>query len=67
MPRARNGGVIVNVFNIDKINKDGGRVRDFNEYVGSSYFEFLSRLDDLVLIMDEAHRYRYALRQPSRP
>ena len=54
----RNGGVIINVFNIDKINKDGGRVRNFNEYVGSSYFEFLSRLEDLVLIMDEAHRYR---------
>lgn len=54
----RNGGAIINVFNVDKINKDAGRIRKLNEYVGDSYFNFLAGLDDLVLIMDEAHRYR---------
>ena len=28
------------------------------EYIGESYFEYLSKLDDLVLLMDESHRYR---------
>lgn len=54
----RNGGAVINVFNVDKINKDGGRVKKLNEYVGDSYFNFLAGLPDLVLIMDEAHRYR---------
>jgi type III restriction enzyme len=53
-----NGGAIINVFNVDKINKDGGRVRKLNEYIGESYFAYLSGLPDLVLLMDEAHRYR---------
>lgn len=26
--------------------------------MGESYFEYLSGLDDLVLLMDESHRYR---------
>lgn len=54
----RNGGAIINVFNVDKINKDKGRVRKLNEYIGESYFTFLAGLPDLVLLMDEAHRYR---------
>lgn len=54
----RNGGAVINVFNIDKINKEGGRIKKLNEYVGDSYFNFLAGLPDLVLIMDEAHRYR---------
>jgi type III restriction enzyme len=54
----RNGGAIVNVFNVDKINKDKGRIRKLNEYIGESYFAFLAGLGDLVLLMDEAHRYR---------
>jgi type III restriction enzyme len=29
-----------------------------SEYIGQSYFEYLAGLDDLVLIMDESHRYR---------
>jgi type III restriction enzyme len=28
------------------------------EYIGESYFEYLAGLPDLVLIMDESHRYR---------
>ena len=51
----------VNIFNISKINSEvrGGsspRIKRLNEYIGESYFEYLSKLDDLVLLMDEAHR-----------
>lgn len=53
-----NGGVVINIFNVDKINKDKGRVKRINEYLGESYFEYLSGLNDLVMLMDEAHRYR---------
>lgn len=51
-------GVVINIFNVDKINKDGGRVRQLQEYIGESYFDYLAGLPDLVLMMDEAHRYR---------
>jgi len=34
------------------------RIKRLSEYLGQSYFEQLARLDDLVLIMDESHRYR---------
>jgi type III restriction enzyme len=50
--------VIINIFNVDKINKDKGKIKRLNEYIGESYFDYLSKLDDLVLLMDEAHRYR---------
>ena len=55
--------VHVNIFNISKINSEirGGkapRIKRLAECIGESYFEYLSNLDDLVLIMDEAHRYR---------
>lgn len=54
---------IINIFNISKINSEvrGGRsprIKRLQEYIGESYFEYLSRLPDLVLVMDEAHRYR---------
>lgn len=53
----------INIFNISKIDADKDskgtpRVRRMSEYLGQSYFDYLSGLDDLVLIMDEAHRYR---------
>jgi len=54
----RNGGLVVNIFNVDKINKDKGRVKRLHEYLGQAYFDYLADLPDLVLIMDEAHRYR---------
>lgn len=55
--------VHVNIFNISKINSEvrGGkapRIKRLSEYIGESYFEYLSKLDDLVLLMDESHRYR---------
>jgi type III restriction enzyme len=53
----------VNIFNISKINSEvrGGkspRIKRLSEYIGESYFEYLANLPDLVLIMDESHRYR---------
>lgn len=49
---------IINIFNVDKINKDKGRIKKLQEYIGESYFDYLAGLPDLVLMMDEAHRYR---------
>lgn len=49
---------IINIFNVDKINKDKGKIRSFRETLGDSYFDYLSKLPDLVMLMDEAHRYR---------
>ena len=56
-------GVHINIFNISKINSEvrGGkspRIKRLSEYIGENYFEYLSKLDDLVLLMDESHRYR---------
>jgi len=53
----------INIFNISKINSEvrGGkspRIKRLSEYIGESYFEYLAGLPDLVLIMDESHRYR---------
>ena len=53
----------VNIFNISKINSEvrGGkspRIKRLAEYIGESYFDYLAGLHDLVLIMDESHRYR---------
>lgn len=53
----------VNIFNISKITSEvrGGkapRIKRLSEYIGQSYFDYLAELDDLVLIMDESHRYR---------
>jgi len=55
--------VRVNVFNISKINSEvrGGkapRIKRLSEYLGDSYFSYLAGLPDLVLLMDESHRYR---------
>ena len=60
--------VHINIFNISKITSmetpkgaaksNIPRFRRLQEYIGQSYFEYLSTLDDLVLLMDESHRYR---------
>jgi type III restriction enzyme len=63
--------VHINIFNISKINaeikqnagsddqdKNKPRFKRLRECIGQSYFQYLSELDDLVLIMDESHRYR---------
>lgn len=59
--------VFINIFNISKIDREqsaaarkGGmpRFRRLQETMGESYFDYLAGLDDLVVLMDEAHRYR---------
>ena len=57
------GGIRVNIFNISKINSEvrGGkepRIKRMREVLGDSYFNHLANLPDLVLLMDESHRYR---------
>ena len=52
------GEAIINIFNVDKINKEKGRIRGFRETLGESYFDYLAGHSDLVMLMDEAHRYR---------
>jgi type III restriction enzyme len=55
------GAPIINIFNIGKLNsrgKDQTRMRKTHEVIGSSYFDYLTALPDLVMLMDEAHRYR---------
>lgn len=54
----------INVFNISKFNsesKEGKKgtpkMKRLSEYLGQSYFDYLASLDDLVILMDEAHRY----------
>lgn len=56
--------VEINIFNISKFNKDSKegtkgvpRMRRLSEYLGQSYFDYLASLPDLVVLMDEAHRY----------
>ncbi|MGR6981886.1 DEAD/DEAH box helicase family protein [Testudinibacter sp. P27/CKL/0425] len=55
--------VRINIFNIAKINSEvrGGkepRIKRMREVLGDSYFNYLAELPDLVLLMDESHRYR---------
>lgn len=54
----------INIFNIAKFNNDSKeskkgapKMRRLSEYLGQSYFDYLSMQDDLVVLMDEAHRY----------
>jgi type III restriction enzyme len=53
----------INIFNISKINSEvrgdkAPRIKRLSEYIGQSYFDYLAGLHDLVLLMDESHRYR---------
>jgi type III restriction enzyme len=53
----------INIFNISKINSEvrgdkAPRIKRLSEYIGQSYFDYLAALHDLVLLMDESHRYR---------
>lgn len=58
----------INIFNISKFNSDNKgtkkdgvslapKIKRLSEYLGESYWSYLSGLDDLVILMDEAHRY----------
>jgi len=63
LEKKNNNSININVFNISKINaetRSGAvpRIKRLSEYLGDSYFSYLSNLDDLVLLMDESHHYR---------
>jgi len=59
----------INVFNVSKFNREATpaskgkekgkapRIKRLSEYLGQSYWEYLTGLKDLVILMDEAHRY----------
>ncbi|MCX6280194.1 MAG: DEAD/DEAH box helicase family protein [Bacteroidetes bacterium] len=58
----------INIFNVSKFAretkpvKEGGRnlaprIKRLSEYLGQSYWDYLTNLKDLVILMDEAHRY----------
>lgn len=57
--------IIINVFNIDKLNSDTkttkgnptARIKRLNEVLGESYFDYLKNLSDLCVFMDESHHY----------
>lgn len=48
------------IYNIDKFNKEDAKMKDVTENLGKSFYDEISSLDDLVLIMDESHHYRAA-------
>lgn len=58
----------INIFNVSKFNSENRgtnragvrqapRIKRLSEYLGQSYWDYLSSLNDLVILMDEAHRY----------
>lgn len=58
----------INIFNVSKFNSENRgtnrqghrqppRIKRLSEYLGQSYWDYLSNLSDLVILMDEAHRY----------
>ena len=56
--------IIINVFNIAKLNSDSkvkegkpARIKRLNEILGESYFDYLKKLPDLCIFMDESHHY----------
>lgn len=62
------GEIRINIFNISKFNSDNKgqkkdgvslapKIKRLSEYLGQSYWEYLSGIQDLVILMDEAHRY----------
>ncbi|ACF44191.1 DEAD/DEAH box helicase [Pelodictyon phaeoclathratiforme] len=65
----RDTEIRINIFNISKFNRDAApaskgkekgkppRMKRLAEYLGHSYWSYLSGLNDLVILMDEAHRY----------
>lgn len=48
----------INIFNISKLDKDVSKIKSLNENLGEAYFDYLKNLENLVVIMDESHRYR---------
>lgn len=46
------------IYNIDKFNKENAAMKRPAEALGTSFYDALANLPDLVLIMDESHHYR---------
>ena len=46
------------VFNIDKFNKEDANMRKVNEFIGSSFYQYIADISNLVVLMDESHHYR---------
>lgn len=64
----KEGEIRINIFNISKFNSDNKgqkkdgialapKIKRLSEYLGESYWDYLSGIQDLVILMDEAHRY----------
>lgn len=51
---------IVYIFNIDKFKSEERvlQVKKINEFLGGSFYEYISNLPDLVVLMDESHKYK---------
>jgi superfamily II DNA or RNA helicase len=51
---------IVYIFNIDKFKSEERvlQVKKIDEYLGESFYEYVSNLPDLVVLMDESHKYK---------
>ena len=51
---------IVYIFNIDKFKSEERvlQVKKIDEYLGESFYEYVSNLTDLVVLMDESHKYK---------
>lgn len=45
------------IYNIDKFNSETSKMKEVNEFLGASFFDELSKMEDLVIIMDESHHY----------
>lgn len=59
--KLKEGGFTVFIFNIDKFrrrNKESLKFHKFREALGASFGEIISKVSDLVLLMDESHHYR---------
>lgn len=52
------GDIHINIFNIAKLHTDKRKIKQINDYLDVSYFDYLASLEDLVILMDEAHQYR---------
>jgi len=54
---------IVYIFNIDKFKSEERvlQAKKINEYLGESFYDYISNLNDLVVLMDESHKYKTAI------
>lgn len=50
--------ITIYVYNISKFDKDNTKMKSYSEVLGMSFYDQLSSMDDLVIIMDESHHYR---------